>query len=105
MCIFDLIATSCIHRYQLGLTSQETWVCFSLCVSLSPLTPQPNLIFFPRLKPKCAAEDKSNIYSAHHLIGTVCFLAIFVTGCLFRKMASSESFTRSPFVGGDPPIV
>lgn len=105
MCIFDLIATSCIHRYQLGLTSKETWVCFSASVSLSPLTPQPNLIFFPRLKPKCVAEDKSNIYSAHHLIGTVYFLAIFVTGCLFRKMVSPESFTRFAFVGGDPPIV
>lgn len=111
MCIFDLIATSCVHRYQLGLTSQETWVCFSLCVSLSPITPQLNLIFFPRVKPKCVAEDKPNIYSAHLLIGTThisspgYFLSIFVIFCLFGKMASPESFTRFAFVRRDPPIV
>lgn len=84
-----------------------------LCVSASHPSHHNLIRFFSQTWThlKCVAEEKSNIYPAHHLIGTahlsnpVYFLAIFVTVCLFRKMASPESFTRFAFVGGDPPIV
>lgn len=59
-----LIGTSCAHRYQLGLTSQEPWLWFSLCVSLSPITPQLNLIFSPELNPSVSLRI-SQIFILH----------------------------------------
>lgn len=85
MCIFDLIATSCIHRYQLGLTSQET-LFVSLFVSASHPS-HHNLIWFsfsPDLNPSVSLRI-SQIFILH-----IIWLAqhIFPTQSIFYPFLS-----------------